>query len=217
VLTIKDWKFLVEKERLIVGLEAEAIDRDFLLNFFFQQAKQRNINCYYWNLGYSQLQELEENDRSICFKKSNLNLEDKSVLQYLLETNLDRPALYVLDDLCNFDEIDKETIRYREAQIQNLLHKFSHASAPSYLILLGEYVKFTNKLSALVPVIRCPLPDEAEVQQLVRDFCTDEGLLLEDNTSPYKLVVACQGLPRGEISLSLFTYSALSNNLALSR
>jgi AAA+ superfamily predicted ATPase len=212
MLAIKDWKFLVEKGRLVFGFEAASIDRNFLLNFFYQQAQGKHMDCYYWNLGYSQLQKLEEKNESICLSKTLLNIENKNVLQYLLETELNEPALYIIDDLCNFDEIDKETVRYRESQIQNLLDKFSNANVPSYLILLGEYVKFTNKLSAKAPVIRYSLPNEGEVQQIVSEFCKSEGLTLEDNTSLYKLVVACQGLPRGEINLSLSTYSALTDD-----
>jgi SpoVK/Ycf46/Vps4 family AAA+-type ATPase len=73
-------------------------------------------------------------------------------------------------------------------------------------------IKFTNKLSAKVPVIRYSFPNEGEVQQIVSEFCKSEGLTLKDNTSLYKLVVACGGLPRGEINLSLSTYSALTDD-----
>lgn len=215
MLTIKDWEFLVEKGRIITGLEAASIDRNYLLNFFLWQAQERELVCYYWNLGYSQLRKLEEANESITLVeavKTNSSLDNKNVLQYLLETELNEPAIYILDDICNFDEIDKETIRYREAQIQNLLDKFINARVPIYLILLGEYVKFTHKLSALVPVMRYSLPNEVEVEQIVSEFCRIYNLPLENSNSLSKLVVACQGLPRGEISLSLSTYNALSDD-----
>jgi predicted AAA+ superfamily ATPase len=131
----------------------------------------------------------------------------------LTKTYLSSPAIYLLEDLCNFDEIGQLEQRRRESQIRNLLHKFARAEQPSYLILLGEYIQFSSKIAAEVPVLKYTLPDEFEVQSQVEKFCHLQQINANNRAQIQKLVVACGGLPRGEIELALKIYGQLNPDL----
>ena len=209
--TLKDWNILVERDRLVVGLEAAAIDRDFIFTFFSQQAEERGISCYYWNLGYESFQSLQLIAGKSQLSATDLIVQNSDALRLLL--NSEKSGIFLLDDLVNFAEIEPVEQRRRESQIQNILFRFRSASQPCYLILLGDYIQFSDKLSALVPILKYPLPDEFEVQSIVSDFCLAQGLELEKKESRQRLVVACIGLPRGEIDQTLKTYSALATSV----
>jgi hypothetical protein len=135
----------------------DAPDCISIFSFFYQQAQSKNLACYYWNLGYKQLQNVSSTGSKFYLTKSDLDLGDGDILSWLLDADLEQPAIYLFDDLCNFDEIDRIKARHRESQIQNILHKFSCSRVPSYLILLGDYVQFSSKLSARVPTLKYPL------------------------------------------------------------
>jgi predicted AAA+ superfamily ATPase len=217
MLPLENWSLLAQRLR-VVGLEARSVDRDNIFSFFCHRSQEKQIPCYYWNSGYKRLQLIQFNfdkpDRTFQLVNSNFIPDSEDILDFLLEkVSLGSPAIYILDDLCNFDEINLQQQRHRQSQIQNILHKFSLAEQSSYLILLGEYIQFSSKLLAEVPVLKYPLPNEFEVKSLVQKFCSDRGLQIKTKSSLQKLVIACGGLPRGEINLTLKTHALLSNDV----
>jgi hypothetical protein len=212
MLTLESWSVVTERVRLVVALEAASVDRKFIFEFFLSSAQQREISCYYWNLGYDSFQQIRENpseNYQLC--NTELILPNRDVLQFLLSQN--NPGIFLIDDWVNFEEINPLERRRRESQIQNLIERLRIAEATCYVILLGTFIQFSEKLSAEVPVLKYPLPDAFAVQSMVNNFCSERGLELERAESLQRLVVACQGLPKGEIDLALNTHSALANNV----
>jgi hypothetical protein len=163
-------------------------------------------------LGYDSFQEIRETlseDYQLC--NTELIPPNRDVLQFLLERN--PSGIFLIDDLVNFEEINPLERRQRESQIQNLIERLRIAEVTCYIVLLGTFIQFSEKLSAEVPVLKYSLPDAFAVQLMVNNFCSNQGLKLEREESLQRLTVACQGLPKGEIDLALNTYSALANNV----
>ena len=70
----------------------------------------------------------------------------------------------------------------------------------------GEYIQLPSKLSPLIPLLKCPLPDRFEVEVLVDNFC-DRNCSLDWGSDAVaakkRLAVSSLGLPTAEIELVL--------------
>ncbi len=73
-----------------------------------------------------------------------------------------------MDDLVNFSELSFPQKCQRESQIQNLFWRVN--STNQYLIFLGNYLQFSEKLRANVPVLKYPLPSSSEIEAIVKAF-----------------------------------------------
>jgi hypothetical protein len=113
-------------------------------------------------------------------------------------------GIYLLDDLGNFEELNPQIIREREALIANLNRKYALDDRAVYIVLLGEYLQFGSRLAARIPTFKIPLPARGEVETLARTYLVGEALI--EKLDWHKLVTALQGLPYGEIELILQTY-----------
>ncbi|MDF5725201.1 MAG: hypothetical protein PUP91_33070 [Rhizonema sp. PD37] len=57
---MNDWPALANQGTPIVGLEYHATDRASILNQFYKWGVERSMPVYYWNPGYSCLQQVVE-------------------------------------------------------------------------------------------------------------------------------------------------------------
>ncbi len=202
---LKYWLKQANLNKVTTAIEINPIDVDTLFQYFDKFAKELNIPLYYWNLGYEKLQKVELLERKIAKLTPDIEinrmLEPNFILKFLLQSDGIPSGIYLLDDLCNFEELEPEIIREREALITNINRKYASEDPSVYIVLLGEYLQFGSRLAATIPTFKMPLPDRARVETLAKTYLRGEKL------DWHKLVTALQGLPYGEIELLLQTYS----------
>ena len=199
-------KYWLKHSRLnsaTTAIEINPIDIDTLFQYFDKFAWELNIPLYYWNLGYEKLQKVELLEDKITkltpALEINREVEPNFVLKFILQSEQIPPGIYLLDDLCNFEELEPEVIREREALITNLHRKYGSGDRSIYIVLLGEYLQFGSRLAARIPTFKIPLPDRARVETLVLAYLEEKEL------DWHKLVTALQGLPYGEIDFLVFS------------
>ena len=162
---------------------------------------------YYWNLGYRQFQQVSSEGDKYRLLTTDKRVDNNSILNWF--DNNDCPGIFILDDLVNFFELSVRQKCQRESQIQNLFWRVN--STNQYLIFLGNYLQFSEKLRANVPVLKYPLPSSSEIEAIVKAFSQQQQLRL-DNKQLNRLSVACAGLRRGEIDNALRTYFVLASS-----
>ena len=209
---LKYWLKQANLNKVTTAIEINPIDLDTLFQYFARFAKELNIPLYYWNLGYEKLQKVELLEQKITKLTPELEISRRSepnfILKFLLQSDSIPSGIYLLDDLCNFEELEPKIIREREALIANINRKYATSDCEAsrrhrfiYIVLLGEYLQFGSRLSASIPTFKMPLPDRASVETLAKTYLGEKTL------DWHKLVTALQGLPHGEIELLLPTYS----------
>ncbi len=216
---LKYWLTQAKLNKIITAIEINPIDIELLFGYFDKFAKSLKIPLYYWNLGYESWQKVEIKEHQKAELTSDIKIngtvEPNFLLKFLLQSDEIPSGIYLLDDLCNFEELDVQIIREREALIANLERKYEIADSSVYLVLLGEYLQFSSRLAARIPRFKIPLPDRAEVETLARTYLVGEELTKKLDW--HKLVTALQGLPYGEIELLLPTHSQTNADLLIEK
>ncbi|MEG4472196.1 AAA family ATPase, partial [Microcoleus sp. AT9_B5] len=168
------------------ALEYYSADRQKILSSFHQYASECCLPVYYWNPGYATLQQVRCLDKHLpklgghsdmtsvsdisqmynsecVLCKTELSVES-DVLQFLLEN--DCPGIFLLEDILESDSTEQPLVR-RYSQLANAFFDLKGRWANQYWVLLGEYIQLPSKLSPLIPLLKCPLPDRFEVEVLV--------------------------------------------------
>ena len=205
----KHWIKRIELNSTITAIEIKPIDIDILFRHFARFDNKSNIPVFYCNSGYENLQKVEidrqENIKLSSILETKKTAEANYILKFLLQSDNVAEGIYLLDDLCDYEELPVDIIREREALIANLNRKYALSNRSVYIVLLGEYLQFGSRLAAQIPILKIPLPDRAEVETLVRTCFVREEIT--DRSAWQKLVTALQGLSRGEIELLLQKHS----------
>ncbi len=153
---LKYWLKQANLNKVTTAIEINPIDLDTLFQYFDRFAKELNIPLYYWNLGYEKLQKVELLEQKIVKLTPELEInrtgEPNFLLKFLLQSDSIPSGIYLLDDLCNFEELEPEITREREALIANINRKYASEEPSVYIVLLGEYLqfgstRFSHKLS----------------------------------------------------------------------
>lgn len=206
---VKHWLNASSTNSIVTAIKLNPIDNDTLFGYFNKFAKSLEIPAYYWNLGYEGFQKInideQKNIKLISDFQIDRTTEANYILRFLLSSDRLTEGIYILDDLCNFEELKPEVVREREALIGNLNRKYANAGSSVYIVLLGEYLQFSSRLAASIPTFDIPLPDRTEVETLVRTCFVREETT--ERSAWQKLVTALQGLSRGEIELLLQNHS----------
>ena len=200
---IKDWYNLAKAGTKIVALEYYQADLPDILVSFKSRAIELKLPVYYWNIGYSHIQEVQVRDNKFILFKTNLEI-DEDILLFLYDSEL--PGLLILDDCQNLGEDNIQSPQGYQAKLSNLFWHYQANKSEQYVVILGEYIELGNNLSSLIPKLKYTLPQLREVAEIVAEFIPAN---LSDNSAEnieldrQSLVRACQGLSKGEIKLIL--------------
>ncbi len=133
---LKYWLKQAKLNNVTTAIEINPIDLDILFQYFDKFAKELNIPLYYWNLGYERLQKVEILEQKIANLISNIEIdrtvEPNFILKFLLQSDSIASGIYLLDDLCNFEELEPEIIREREALIRVSFYKSKRLEKEGY-------------------------------------------------------------------------------------
>ncbi len=210
---IKDWYNLAKAGTKIVALEYYQADLPDILVSFKSRAIELKLPVYYWNIGYSHIQEVQVRDNQFTLLKTNLQT-DEDILLFLYDSEL--AGIFLLDDFQNIGNDNTHSPQCYQAKLSNLFWQYQVNQLEQYVVIIGEYIELGNKLSSLIPKLKYSLPQLGEVAEIVAEFIpanlsdnSAENIELYQNT----LVRACQGLSKGEIKLILQRYGALNHSI----
>ncbi|HHP7231107.1 MAG TPA: ATP-binding protein [Xenococcaceae cyanobacterium] len=206
---IKHWLNSIKQNSGVTAVKLNPVDNDTLFCYFNEFAKSLEISAYYWNLGYECFQKINIDERKNIKLTSHIEIDRAAevnyILKFLLRSDRLTKGIYILDDLCNFEELKPEVVRERQALIANLNRKYAIAGSSVYIVLLGEYLQFSSRLATSIPIFNVPLPNRVEVKTLAKTYFAKEESTKKIDWN--KLVTALQGLPSGEIELILQKHS----------
>ena len=198
---INDWLALAQRGIKIVGLEYYTPDRIRVLAQFHNWGQELHLPVFFWNSGYSCLQEIVSRDGQCILQNTDLH-PDSDVLEFLLESK--REGIYILEGVLDFDESGQVSSRLG-FQLANAYYHSSWSAVPQFWVMLENYIELPVNLQPLIPVLTTPLPSRVAAQKVVELFCDRNPWLGDkgDEVLQTALVRACQGLPQGEIELIL--------------
>lgn len=202
---IEQWLDLVDAQIKVVALECLAVDRGLIFAEFANYSNSKNLPLYYWNSGYPEIQAVTvSKSGDYHLSPSALQFEAEDILPSL--SHHEQPGIYLLADLVDFEDLIPKQRLCRESQILNLIDQCRFSSVPSYFVLMGSYLNFSDQLRE-VETLSYPLPDTFTVEKIVNSFCSHHHFQPSPSIKQ-KLVTACMGLPAGEIELLLLRYSS---------
>jgi hypothetical protein len=196
---ITDWPSLTDQGTRIVALEYHTPDRIQILEQFYCFGQARSLPVFIWNSGYSELRKLVEAQGQYILQKTDLG-KTPDILQYLLEEQ--EVGIYLLEGVLKGAETDK-TKDHLSYHLLNAYHQATYDSQFSYWVFLETYVQLPLELQPFIPVLSNPLPDKQQVKEAVVHFCHQHSSFSRGQEQQQLLILACQGLPLGEIKLIL--------------
>ena len=122
---------------------------------------------FFWNSGYSCLQEIVSQDGQCILQNTDLH-PDSDVLEFLLESK--REGIYILEGVLDFDESGQVNSRLG-FQLANAYYHSSWSAVPQFWVMLESYIQLPMNLQPLIPVLRTPLPSRVAAQKVVELFC----------------------------------------------
>ena len=210
---IQDWYNLAQAGTKIVALEYYQADLPDLLVSFKYRATELNLSVYYWNIGYSYVQEVQVRDNQFTLFQTNLEIDEQDILLFLYDSQL--PGIFLLDDCQNVGNDKSQSPQCYQAKLSNLFWQYQGNKLEQYVVILGEELELGNKLTSLIPKLKYSLPQLREVADIVTEFIQanlSDKLAENIELSQQSLVRACQGLSKGEIKLILQRYGGLNHS-----
>ena len=195
---LSDWTALAQQGIPLVAIESHPADHPHMLQQFHQWAEAQHLPVYFWNPGYTTLQQVSmQNDRPILQPIDSMQ-PTADVIQALLET--ERSGLYLLEGTLAA-EATGQISPHRLYQLINAHHHLRWSTDRQYWILLEEQIQLPLKLQPFIPVLTHALPNLEQIQAIVAEYCDRQFSSHSSAQNP--LIRACQGLPIGELQLVL--------------
>ncbi|MEA5574779.1 ATP-binding protein, partial [Calothrix sp. UHCC 0171] len=186
---------LFDTRQAIVALETPVTERKRVLQILSQLAKQHNLPLYFWNIGYSKLQQVDDSSNL-----NNSNIPCKSGLEWLFN-NPTIPGVFAFESvISSTGTIAPET----RIILSNLAYSFPISHAPKFIICLESYVELPSDLLPLIPVVYNSLPNISQVESFIVSKSNFTSHLKANPQLLEPFVRACLGLPLGELEI-LFT------------
>ena len=148
-------------------------------------------SIFYWNNGYECLAKLNLEPGKLKYVPTENHI-DQNPLISLQQKKLpdEKDALFIFDNLLDFDYLTPKQRSQRESQIFNCANHLQYQPKVK-LILLGEWIQLSPKLRLKIEQVKLSLPTEREIEQFLKTQLKQE--------SPAQLISACQGLSWGDI------------------
>lgn len=196
---LRDWIKLIDQNAPIVALEYQTPDRMVVLHQFYQWGKARSLSVYIWNPGHSVLQQLVELHGRLILQPTTQTIE-QDILQSLLDQS--EAGIYLLEGVLN--STVAEISQQRCYQLLNAYYQTLWNPLPHYWVLLETYVQLPLELQPFIPVLSHAMPDRQKLEAIVTQFCSQHPWIgKDDSEAQQRLIMACQGLPVGEIEMVL--------------
>ena len=193
---------LIKKDNVsITALELYPSDYELVLKQLVTIYGDRH-SVFYWNNGYQCLAKLNLEQGKLKYVPTS-NRINQNPLTLLQQKKLpdEKDALFIFDNLLDFDYLTPQQRSQRESQIFNCANRLQYLPKVK-LILLGEWIQLSPKLRLKIEQVRLSLPTELEIERFLKTQLKHEP--------PAKLISACQGLSWGDIHHELEQFQQLS-------
>jgi hypothetical protein len=194
-MSLNHLRALLNTRQPIVALETPITERTRILQILSQLAKQNNLPLYFWNRGYSKLQQVDD-----YLNLKNSDIPCRSGLEWLFN-NPTIPGIFTFEGVISSTGIIAPKTR---TILSNLAHSSPISHAPRFLVCLESYVELPSDLLPLIPVVTNPLPSILEVEKFIASKSNFRSHLKANPQLLETFVRACLGLPLGELQI-LFT------------
>jgi hypothetical protein len=205
----QDWFAFAQSHSPIAAVEAPITDYDDVLHQFLEWSQQLHpqlpiaVPVYYWNLGLTHFMQVRCDGAVLQLKpEDTLEATDDLFEQLLREQPI---GIFLIEGIFREGALDDRHY-YR---ILTAYRQLKWAATPHYWVLLDDYIELPDALIPLVPIFKRSLPDYAAIRGTIAWV----GERFPD-ASLDALVRACQGLPQGEIRLSLERQLPTSHSIA---
>ncbi|GJD19235.1 AAA ATPase central domain protein [Rivularia sp. IAM M-261] len=192
-MKLKDLPVLFDQGQTVVAMEAPLTERMKVLEFLYEVAQSRKLPLYFWNQGYTQLQQVVEFTRLIP-----TNAECTSGLVWLLE-HVQAPGIFVFEGVISPDATGKFS-QQTTAVLSNLVYSLRANNNQQFLVCMESYAEFSPSLAPLLPAISYTLPDTTEIRQAIKKLTKTQ---FELNAEFETLIRTCLGIPMGELEMVL--------------
>ncbi len=206
MLELKEWSKLppLGYQTLAVdSLQSDCVD----LIYYLQNNRPESLSSspiYYWNLGSDRFDKVTFSSReNINFTSTKIRVDEDNLLSVL--TDDENEGIFLIDDWLT-DDLSSNILRKKESQLQNFIRKNNSSKTPKIVFFLIQDYPLSDKLSAILPVLKYSLPSAAEIHSLlvkkVAKFSPRHRELLDLDFARMSLL----GLSRGSIRYALDLY-----------
>ncbi len=189
----KDLPVLFDQGQTVVAIEAPLTERMKVLEFFYEVAQSRKLSLYFWNQGYTHLQQVVEFTRLIP-----TNAECTSGLVWLLEHE-QAPGIFVFEGVISPDAIGKFSQK-TTAVLSNLVYSLRANNNQQFLVCMESYAEFPSYVAPLLPAISYTLPNITEIREAIKKLIETRFDL---DAKFETLIRTCLGIPMGELEMLL--------------
>lgn len=201
---LQDLPTLLDQGLSLIAVETPLTERNKILQFLAEIATKRQFPLFFWNQGYSRLQQVKALDLSsstqIQLASTTFEISPHSGLGWLL-TN-DQPGIFVFEGALLPSEVTGTFSQSQMALLSNLAYQLALPNRNQVLVCLDNYVELPLELVPLIPVLVNQLPDTQTVQQLCTQLCANR-FSSATSSELRTLVQASLGLPLGELEMVL--------------
>ncbi|WP_337884491.1 ATP-binding protein [Fischerella thermalis] len=205
-MQLQDLPMLFDQGQAVVALETPLTERMKVLKFLHKLAKSRSLPLFFWNQGYSHLQQIDESMRLVLS-----DTECTSGFAWLLQ-HRDVPGIFVFEGAISPNAVTGIFPPKTVAMLSNLAYDLTANKGQQLLVCLESYIELPRELVTLVPVLSYPLPSAIEVRQTVRNLVESRFELNVDRNFEI-LIRTCLGLPMGELEILLSRQSGIAHSL----
>jgi ATPase family associated with various cellular activities (AAA) len=206
MLQLKDLPMLFDQGQAVVAVENPITERFKILGFLYKIAFIRGLPLYFWNQGYSQLQEVDELGQPVPTDN-----QCTSGLTWLLQYR-DVPGVFAFEGVISPDSVTGIFSQQNMMMLSNLVYDFTTNPVPRLIVCLESYFELPVELALLIPVLVNPLPSAIAVSAFVRD-CISRFVTSISTQQFDALVRSCLGLPMGELEMLFSRLSGFTHTL----
>jgi ATPase family associated with various cellular activities (AAA) len=197
-MEFKDLPMLFDQGQTVVAIESPLTERMKVLEFLYEIAESHKLRLYFWNQGYTRLQQVLEDTRLIP-----TDAECTSGLVWLLEHN-DVPGVFVFEGAISPDAATGKFSQQLTAVLSNLIYNLRANNNQQFLVCVESYAEFPPSLAPLLPVILYTLPNITEIWQVTKKLIENRFELNFSNFNEFEtLIRTCLGIPLGELEMLL--------------
>ena len=200
-MLLKDLPMLFDHGQTVVAVEAPLTERMKILELVYQIATSRGQNLYFWNQGYTQLQQVNQS-----LQLNRQTSKCTSGLAWLLE-NADATGIFIFESEISPDTITGAVSQHTQAILSNLFYELSTSVRQQFVVCLETYVELPAHLAPLIPVLAYEHTSPEQLQQIVKKIFGGQFDLKDEN-----LYRSCLGLPCGELEMALLRLSRAINS-----
>ncbi|MGD1872982.1 MAG: ATP-binding protein [Mastigocoleus sp.] len=207
-MILNDLPLLFNSKQTVLAIESPITERFKVLEFIYELAENLRLPLFFWNQGYSNLQNFNNKRKLI-----STEYQCTSGLSWLLN-HPEQSGIFVFEGAISPNKGTSILPQETEMMLSNLVYDLATNSVPRFLACMESYVELPTSLVPLIPVLINPLPNPSNITTCVSNFCKSKYPETDTKTKDYEtLIRTCLGLHLGELEILLNRLSGFTHTL----